>query len=710
MNLGKIIIKNEQDILSVRQGVKILAQRLGFDYLDMVRMTTAASELTRNIQEHAESGSVSFEIITKNNRTGIKLVFQDKGKGIIDIKKVLRENYQSAEGMGIGLRGAKKLMDDFEIASEIGKGTKIAVTKWIKSEKVLSSGKLEQIKQEFTLTAKASDIEELKSQNRELITVLEIIGDKNNQLALLNQELEKTNNGILALYQEIDKKNEELSLYSERKSNFMRSLAHETRTPIISVLSLLNLLLGQKDGPLNDEQLLQAKMIKENAEYLLNLINDLLDLSKIEEGYAEYIISEISIEELLHDVKNVLSPLAQEKGLELKFQLSEKLPPLETDKKYLIQVLLNILGNAIKYTDRGRVELQVELMEIKGLPFFEFHIMDTGIGIPGNKLDMIFQQFQRVYSRDDIRKGSGLGLYIAKTIVENLGGKIAVTSEEGVGSTFTFTIPLANPLLQKKQISEKKERKAINKNTILIVEDDEKVIHFLRNNLNKAGFETYIARSAEKAIDLIQRYQFFTVCLDLLLPKEKDGWKVLKTIKHNLKYKNVPVVVITVLHQRKEKAYSLGADGFFKKPINMDDLVLTLNSYKKVHQLESILLIDDEKAVQLTFKKYFEDKYKINIANDGKEALQMLKKITPDLIILDLIMPVMDGFEFLEKIKKNKKLEHIPVFIYSSKELTEKEEDVLEQNFVIHINKNETRIDELPLKLKTLFHNISQGV
>jgi len=604
MILGKIYIKIDRDILSVRHAVKTITKHLGFDYLDTVRIATAASELTRNIQEHADSGFVRFEVITKNKKTGIRLVFQDKGKGIRDIDKVLREDYQSAVGMGVGLRGAKQLMDVFEIQSEAGKGTKITIIKWLKSGKSISQDKLKEIQQEFSLVIKESDVKELKSQNRELIDVLEIVRKKNNQLALLNKELKKTNNGTLLLYQEIDKKNKELDLESERKSQFMRSLSHETRTPINSIISLINLLSGQKDGPLNDEQLLQTKMIKENAEYLLNLINDLLDLSKIEEGYVEYSISKISIEDLLYHVKSVLSPLAEEKGLKLKFKVSRKLPQIETDKKYLIQVLINIVGNSIKFTDRGSVELQIGLIEIEGQPFFEFRTMDTGIGIPNDKFGLIFQQFQRIYSRDDIRKGSGLGLPIAKSIIENLGGRISVTSREGVGSTFVFTIPVTNPSLQKKQITEEKEEKQIEtfkEDAILIVEDDREVAALLKNTLNKEGYKTYNAYNSEKAIYLIKKYKFFVVYLDLLLPKESDGWKVLKAIKHNVKYKNTPVVVVTILHDVKEKAYSLGADGFFEKPINMDELLAEFNNYKKVQKLESILLIDDEKAVQHTF-------------------------------------------------------------------------------------------------------------
>ncbi len=709
MILGKITIKNERDILHVRHAMKTIARQMDFETIDSVRIATAASELTRNILEYADSGVVSFDTVTNYNKTGLKLVFQDKGKGIADIDKVLSKDYKSESGMGIGLQGARHMMDEFTLESTPGEGTIVTVIKWLKDGKTISKESQKLLKNEFTLISEESAIDELKSQNRELIEVLDTLRQQNIQMEKLNKELDTTNDGLIALYREVDLKNEELDIKSQRKSLFVRSLGHETRTPLNSIITLTDMLLKQMDGPLNEEQQLQLEMIRESSNFLLNLVNDLLDLSKIEEGFVDYRVSKFSLEELYYHVSASLSSLAQVKELDLTLVPNEKLPDFETDMKLLSQVLINIIGNAIKYTDQGSVVVTVEMRQDNHHEFFEIRVKDTGIGIPNDKFGQVFEQFRRIYSRDDIIRGSGLGLPIAKTIVENIGGSISVISDVGVGTEFTVKIPLIFPLNLKPVDAAKVKDSRQSMDSILIVEDDEAAIDYLTEALNDEKYLLIIARDADTAIRLINRQRFLAVCLDLLLPREKDGWNVLKAIRHNPVARNTPVLMMTVLHDAKSQALAVGADIFLEKPINIANLKAILDGYKSVRKLESILIVDDEKAIIHNFRKIFGKEYQVLSASDGEAALKIVKKRSPDLIILDLIMPVMDGFEFLENLIRDQILSQIPVIIYSSKDLSNEEEEFLEKYLVTRIDKNETRVDELPLIIKKIFGNYKGG-
>ena len=700
MILGNILLKNENDILTVRQLMKQISQKLDFSYLDTVRIATVASELSRYAWEFGKKGNVQIEIIEKQKNTGLMLVFIYQSKEIeVDGKRLNKNNYVNSDS-GVGLKGAKKLMDFFDIQSELEKGTTIVVKKWLRPAKIIDQEKINQLQRDFILNLKESDTSELKIQNKELVDLLEIVGKKNEQLEDLNQELEKTNSGILSLYNEIDQKNEELNLKSERKNEFMRSLGHETRTPINSIISLNRLLLSQRCGRLNEEQLTQLNMISDNAEFLLKLINDLLDHTKIEEGFQEFIITDISFKELIYKLESVLRPLAEEKKLGLSFHVSENLSALKTDFEILRHILLNILGNAIKYTDRGEVCLFIKTKFCKDCQFFEFKITDTGIGIPEDKMELIFEKFQRICTREDIQKGSGLGLAIARTLIEKLEGTVFVESVEKKGTIFTVDIPAE--FSQQKEVIQPYKTKIVqsDKETILIVEDDEKLLLQLNDFMQKQGYLTQLARGPDKAIQLIKSARINLVCLDLLLPKEKDGLKILKAIKNNPLYKNIPVFITSILSQSKDMVLCLGADAFFSKPLDMHNLVDTIKKMTSKNKLESIMIIDDEKSTTYAFKKYFEMEYKVYMARDGKDALKQLESVIPDLIILDLIMPVMDGFEFMNKIKNIQMFKNIPILIYTSRELNEYEREKLEQRSMSILDKSEVRMENLPLYIK----------
>ena len=707
MNIGKLNVRKEKDIVLVRHAVKTLANIMRFEYLDGIRVATAASELTRNMLEHATGGTINFELVEKDI-CGLKLVFEDHGKGIKDILEVLKETYKSKVGLGIGLKGAQKLMDEFDIKSAIDAGTTVTITKWLPKDIKFSKFNLDQIKTAFVEIADESAIDTLKTQNRELVEVLEQLRKKNVQLEDVNKELEMTNAGILSLYQEIDKKNEDLDLKSKRKTEFMRSLGHEIRTPLNSIISLSRLLVRQVDGPLHPEQVKQTTMVQESAQFLLTMVNDLLDLSKIEEGILKYSVLKFNIDDLFHHVSATMSSLAAEQGLKLIFQKESDLPEIESDFRLFQQILLNLVGNAVKFTEHGEILVRASKELVVNEEYLRIDVKDSGIGIPENKFDDIFEQFKRLHSNDTLKKGSGLGLPIVKNLTENLGGTINVKSKVGVGSIFTITFPFTFPKKLKIADEEVSEGQ-LNSDTVLIVEDDENAIYLLRRVFELEGLRVLTARTLERAVKIAEENTLLTICLDILLPNEEDGWMILKALSRNPKTQHIPVIVISVLTHIRDKAIALGADEYMTKPVNKEELLVRLQSYQKGDKIENILVVDDDVPVLMEFRSLLGDNYNISTASDGSEALKMLDEHIPDLIILDLIMPVMDGFEFLEKLRHEKKHPEIPVIVYTTKDLTEAEKNKILQQKLIVINKHETRVEEMPVKIKRAFNRLQIG-
>ncbi len=705
--IGTIIITEEKDILRVRQAVKSASQGMTFKQMECIRIATAASELTRNIYEHAESGKIFFEIEQSGGHTGLVMIFQDKGRGIDNLDDIMRGEYESQAGLGIGLLGAQTLMDDFDIETSATEGTTVTIKKWLPRTKKVSKKQLDTIKTQVAEVSEESAIQSLKAQNRELIEVLGELRKANAQFEETNRELDTTNAGIIALYQELDKKNEELTQKSQHKSVFLRSFGHETRTPINSIITLAGILKNKIDGSLTPEQEKQVGMIDKTANHMLAVVNGLLDLSRIEAGIIEIHATDFSVEELFSSAGITMMPLAMEKGLDLQFEAADNLPMLHTDFKLALQILLNLLGNAVKYTDQGKIRVNAGIENGDTQARIFISVTDTGIGIPEDKLDLVFKEFKQVHSRDDIPKGTGLGLSISKKTVETLGGTISATSSPGKGSTFSFSLPvelhLTKPTEEKKAQSPKIPARG---DTILIIEDDEKMIYSLKRHLEAKGYSTLVARTPEKALKLAAEHPVFAVSLDIMLPREEDGWNTLKALKRNPKTRNIPVVVNTCLQNEETKALVLGANDYITKPVDFDLLNEALNRYQKIMNLETILVVDDEEAAIMGFQAYLKGRYSIETAFNGKEAIAVLERKTADLILLDLVMPVMDGFEFLQWLRNHDTFKHIPVIVYSSKDLSETEEDLISRDHAEIVRRGDESIEELSSRIGQFFGTI----
>jgi len=410
----------------------------------------------------------------------------------------------------------------------------------------------------------------------------------------------------------------------------------------------------------------------------------------------------VSVKHLLSVVRDVLIALAEKKGLSILLDIPDNLPSVESDEMRMHQIFLNIVGNAIKFTEEGTIKISASSVNNNII----IKVEDSGIGIPEEMLPYIFDEFRQVDGSSSRQyEGTGLGLAIASKLTKILGGNIEATSILDVGTTFTVSIPIkwhSKTLISNKTTPQKILKKA-NTKTILVVEDNANVAQEIARYLSEGGFETQIARTAAEARSLACNYPFYAITLDIYLG-EDDGWGLLQEFKNNPQIKDIPVIVVTISTD-KTTGFALGALGYVSKPIIKESLLLEIYNIDK--KPRSILIIDDNEIElnQMAEMVKIEDITPI-IAKGGREGLELLKKEHADLLILDLMMPEVNGFEVLHELRKNRKTQYMPVIVVTAKHLSAKDKALLNGQVSAVIAKNETTVSELNAEIKKILKNI----
>ena len=580
-------------------------------------------------------------------------------------------------------------------------------------------------------------IERQSAEYESLKTYTRKIEEQAEQLKALYKELEESNAGTMALYQEIEDKNKALRDANERlqeltrlKSQFLANMSHELRTPLNSIIGFTGIILQGIVGELNEEQEKQLGMVYDSAKHLLGLINDILDLSKIEAGKIEIVPAEFEVKELIHMVEKMVSPLAQEIGLALQVALSEDVPAvIFHDKNRIKQVLINLLSNAIKFTPSGEIRLIVRLMsrdegtrdegrggeasivpesEANGRPSsIQFSVADTGIGIKPEHLADIFDEFRQI--EGPLREkpvGTGLGLAISKKMVEMMGGRIRAESEYGKGSCFHFVLPIKEMPAPKRAPGILPQELAPGMRLVLTIDDEYEAQKILKAYLKNEGYEVIQAYSFLEAMELARKYRPFAITLDIIMPG-KDGWDILHALKNDPLTEAIPVICISILDNR-EMGLSLGAVEYLVKPVDKDEFIRELRRLAKDRPICDILIIDDDPKAVALLSQYFQevDDYRVRKAYGGKEGLAKVKEQGPDLIILDLMMPEVDGFEVISHLKKSEETKHIPIIIVSGKDLTREEVAYLNSKIEKIIRKGDFRKEQLLLDIKKALEKI----
>jgi signal transduction histidine kinase len=455
-------IRHEHDVVLARQRARAIARMVGFDSQDQVKFATAVSEIARNAFRYASGGDVSFSIAagrdgrppcndlrrhwraTAGRTWWLMVRVADRGPGIADIDSILDGSYVSKTGMGLGIAGARKLNDCFAIESASGTGTIVEVGRRLPAP-LFSGADAAKIAEGLRTMAPSDAIEELEIQNQEILATMDALVERQAAVDRLNGELAETNRGVLALYAELDDKAAELKRVSEYKSRFLSDISHELRTPLTSVQNLTQILLDRTDGDLTAEQERQVVMIRKSADGLTEMVNELLDLARIEAGKTVIRPAPFSVAELFASLRGTIRPLITNEAVTLIIdeEAAACIPSMHTDEQRVSQILRNFLSNAIKFTEKGSITLSAVSLE-NG--FVSFSVTDTGVGIAESDLARIFEEFVQVEGPIQRRvRGTGLGLALTKKLADLLGGSVEVESTVGKGSRFTAIIPSEYP-------------------------------------------------------------------------------------------------------------------------------------------------------------------------------------------------------------------------------------------------------------------------
>lgn len=500
-----------------------------------------------------------------------------------------------------------------------------------------------------------------------------------------NIQVRKQNESLLELHQKLKEKADELAIQKQKaeestqlKSQFLASMSHELRTPMNSILGLTELIIEK--ASLDDKNKERLQVVYKSGKRLMNLINDILDLSKIEAGKMELREEDVLLEEILEEVETTINPLVTEKSLEFNIIRDTNTRILiNTDRGKITQVLINLLGNAIKFTHQGGIELKISTTVDKML---QFDVKDTGIGISEENQKIIFEEFRQIDGSTTRRYGgTGLGLAITKKIIELLKGNIWVKSESGKGSTFSFTFPLIQA--QTKIISTKANVNvgALIKNRsnpILVIDDDSEVRYTIGQYLISKGYSVEYAENSDDGIKKALELQPFAITLDIMMP-DKDGWTVMKELKENEETKDIPVILISITGD-KNLGYGLGAFEFFIKPLSADKLLSALNRLEMLahKSIQKVVIVDDDELEFEKFKSEFKnDNIRIEYIQDSEFAFNKIAEVQPDLIIVDLMMPKVDGITLSHKLKSSSKTKHIPIIISTAKDISDEEKKSL---------------------------------
>jgi signal transduction histidine kinase len=538
--LLSIDLRYEQDVVKTRQRARELAAALNFDYQDQIRIATAVSEITRNAIEYGKGGRIEFSVFVESgSKESFVVEVKDKGPGISNLERIMTGQFTSSTGMGLGIVGARRLMDLFDIDSVPGKGTNVVLTKYLPKRVVpLDRKKLQDTVDAVARGGMNEPLQELEHQNRELLSTLQQLNVRQSELLQLNKELEETNRGVVALYAEINDKADYLQRASELKSKFLSNMSHEFRTPLNSVLALSRILLDRLDGDLTREQEKQVQYIRRSAEQLIDMVNDLLDIAKVEAGKITVRPVEFEAAALFGSLRGVLKPLLVSQRVNLVFDEPQDVPVLHTDDSKVAQILRNFISNALKFTERGEVRVGVSVLDSEHV---QFSVQDTGIGIAEHDQERIFEEFSQVENPlQKNAKGTGLGLPLSRKLATLLGGTVTVQSTLGVGSIFSLIIPRR----YRELAEEKAARVPSSEPTILVIDDDEVSRYLLRNLLHGTNFRISEASNGSEGLKTAHAIQPVVVFLDLNMP-DLSGFEVLERLKNEPKTAEIPVIVYT---------------------------------------------------------------------------------------------------------------------------------------------------------------------
>jgi signal transduction histidine kinase/CheY-like chemotaxis protein/HAMP domain-containing protein len=533
---------------------------------------------------------------------------------------------------------------------------------------------------------------------------------------------------VAAKNDELNTKNAELQKAYRVKSEFLSNMSHELRTPLNSIIGFTSVLLGPHGEPLSPDQATAIEKVLKNGKHLLELINDILDFSKIEAGRTPINLDSAEINEIISNVMVTVEPMVTSKGVKLVQEVAPDLPILNTDILKVKQILLNLLSNAAKFTDQGSIMITAK----KQGEMISIAVKDDGIGIEPQNLERVFEEFSQIDTSNSRKyKGTGLGLPIAKNYARLLGGNLTVQSEFGKGSTFTVTLP---PEFPKDKLQKPGEEPTPSKSTessapakkssaprpvpeksvapasgilVLCIDDDAEVIDLLRHYLIPEGYSVRGAGSPEDGIRLARELQPSVITLDIMMP-DKDGWQVLRELKSNPASKDIPVIIHSIIENRP-LALSLGAFDVIAKP-SEPKKVLSVVERACRSKNQPIMIVDDNPDFADSLKILLETEgYRAIATYNGESALKDIEKINPSVLFLDLLMPGMDGFAIMKKLRSQERWRNLPIVVVSGAEITVGQRKSLEGLTQEYIEKGQFSKEIISSTIKRIINQSQQS-
>jgi len=508
------------------------------------------------------------------------------------------------------------------------------------------------------------------------------------------------------LFQEVEEKNTQLEVASSHKSQFLANMSHELRTPLNAVIGVTEMLLEDARDLGREDEVEPLSRVLNAARHLLALINDILDLSKIEAGRMELAVEQVPVAPLINDLVSTIEPLAKKNGNQIVVDLQPDVGSVRADPMRLRQVLLNLASNANKFTDKGAIKIRVRRQTVDHVPWIDLVVTDSGIGMSPQQVARLFQDFVQVDS-SSTRKygGTGLGLAISRRLARLMGGDIFVESEPGHGSTFTIRLPdaaaeqaaaaaeerkaaaagtaaplkpaAATPSKPVAAAPPKPAASAEEKPLVLVIDDDPTVCGVTQRFLSREGFDVVVADGGKEGLRLARELHPHAITLDVVMP-DLDGWTVLSALKGDPSLADIPVVLVTIIDE-KQRGYALGAVEYLIKPVDRARLITLLRSLCR-RSSGRVLLVDDDPVIRRQLRLALEqDGWELDEVDNGRVALDRLNERPFDAVLLDLLMPEMNGFEFLVQMRANDEWRDIPVIVVTAKDLTEEDRRQLDQ-------------------------------
>ena len=660
-----------------REGLeKALALQPDLILSDIMMPEMSGDQLVREIRAHAELNAVPVILLTAKADEELRVKLLREGAQDYLMKPLLTDELLARVRNSISIKRARDALQK-ELASR---------------------------NQDISTLA-----EELALRKRGLETMLTELRDKDEELAKLNAGLEQRvterTAQLAAAKKELEafsysllRAKDEAERASKFKDQFLSTMSHELRTPLNAVLGFSELLGNERYGTLNERQSRYATHIHNSGKHLLRLINDILDLSRIEAGRMELAIENVSIEDASAEVLSVLRPLAEKKSQTLSHDAEPDLA-VRADPTRLKQILMNLLANAIKFTPvGGHVELSARRMN-DGV---RVAVQDTGPGIPPEEQQHIFEAFYRLRKSGEATEGTGLGLTITQRLLELQGGRLAVDSQPGQGSCFHFSLPVAPPVPQARPQKSELTGKSEGPLRILVVEDDPVAGQLIRTHLTASGYEVVLCNQPGRAAEMAAELQPDAITLDMLM--ESTGWELLVRLRNDARTARVPIIVVTLVDQPSMGA-ALGADEYLVKPVERPALLAALERHlagrRSALPKRPILIVEDDTPTREVITELLtEQGYAVATAADGAEARTQVAASLPELVILDLLLPKVSGLELLAEWRADSRTADLPVFVLTSKDLTREEEIRLRAHAELLLRKQEPWQQTLSLQLR----------